>query len=408
MRRLLLTGALLGGFSCDVEAPRPPEAEAAEVAAPIVNGQIDNGHPSTVALTVGGQAFCTGTLVTSTVVVTAAHCIHPSIGVWPPEQIEIFFGTSVFQGGEFVPVIEGEYKADFDLNDPNGDDDIAVLRLIEAAPVAPTPMGTLPPSGSELTLVGFGITQDGAEDSGTKRVARGVVADIYPEIFIMYFAEGDNQGTCNGDSGGTALYNDGTGDKLVGIHTRSDCFDGMIDERVDAHLAEFVQPFIDKMATCAADEACAEGCAAPDPDCPCADDGFCTAACPNFSEDPDCDPGCGLDSVCVTNCPVPDPDCTTKCKSNGTCEDGCTNDPDCTACPNGNCTSSTATGTISSDDDDGGDDGTGGGNGLEDGGTGDGCGCRVAPSTTPSSWGLVALGMAGAAVRLVRRRRSGR
>jgi MYXO-CTERM domain-containing protein len=292
---------------------------------PIVNGQVDTGHPATVALTVQGYAFCSGTLVTPTVVVTAAHCITPEIGSPSWEQVEVFFGTSVYEGGTFVALDDGLAHPGFDATLQDPDDDIAVLRLEAAAPVAPVPMAALPPPGTELTLVGFGITQSGAEDGGTKRVATATVLERYGKIFSMELAP---SGTCSGDSGGTALWNDGGVEKLVGVHTRSDCETFMLNESVDSHLESFVQPFIDAGASCSGDGACATGCASPDPDCPCAADGFCTNACSDVASDPDCDPRCAAEGTCVEGCPLPDPDCPT-CADDGDCNPSCDADPDC-------------------------------------------------------------------------------
>jgi len=198
-------------------------------------------------------------------------------------------------------------------------------------------------------LVGFGITSAGGSGSGVKRVGTGTVGEIYGEVFALNAAPSI---TCNGDSGGTALWNDGGVEKLVGIHTRSDCDAWSLDERVDVHLAEFIQPFIDAGGSCGPDGACASGCGMPDPDCPCAGDGFCTGACTTPGADPDCDPACGDDGVCAANCPVPDPDCS-DCQADGICDPACAADPDCSS------SSSSGSGEnppIASDDDDG-DDG---------------------------------------------------
>ncbi len=320
----LLLPSLSALASCTVERATPSERDAS-LGDPIVAGQTDAGHPASVALTVNGQPFCSGTLVTPTVVVTASHCIYPGIGVDPPTSIEVFFGTYVGQGGTLIPVVEGKYNPSWNINNANADEDVAVLRLASAAPVAPVPMAKAPPAGSMVTLVGFGITSANGTGAGTKRMAEAAIESVQQKTFVMQI---NPQGTCNGDSGGTALFDDGTGEKLVGIHTRSDCTTAMLDERVDVHVADFIQPFIDEAATCGKDLGCAKGCPAPDPDCPCAADGFCTAACADPATDPDCDPRCGADGTCVTDCPLPDPDCPV-CVADGTCNPLCASDPDC-------------------------------------------------------------------------------
>jgi MYXO-CTERM domain-containing protein len=365
----LYLGALL--VSCAEEsAPSDDDVEA--TMQPIVNGQIDTGHPATVALTVQGQSFCSGTLVTPTVVVTAAHCITPEIGSPPWEIVEVFFGTSVSEGGTFIALDDGLAHPGFDATLEDPDDDIAVLRLESPAPVAPVPMADLPPNGTPLTLVGFGITQSGAQDGGTKRVATATILERYGKVFGMEVAP---SGTCSGDSGGTALWNDGGVEKLVGVHTRSDCASFMLNEVVDSHLLDFVQPFIDAGASCGEDGACAADCASVDPDCPCADDGFCTGACADIASDPDCDPLCAAEGMCAANCPAPDPDCPI-CADDGECNAACEADPDCEVAEGG------------------GGSGTGGGGPDSDQGDDAGCGCSTPDrSASHGAWALLGLAL---------------
>ena len=326
MRARLLSLSLFacsGLLACGVEPAATEHTSTNDD--PIVNGQNDSGHAGVVALTYQGQAFCSGTLVTPTVVVTASHCIFPGIGIDPPTDAQVFFGSDVSGNGMFIDVIEGEYNPAWSLDNPDADEDVAVLRLAEAAPVAPMPMANLPPVGTELTLVGFGITAPEGSGAGTKRFAHADIGETFPKVFSMDI---NPEGTCNGDSGGTAIWNDNGVEKFVGIHTRSDCQTFMLDERVDVHRADFIQPFIDQGGDCSADGACATGCTSPDPDCPCAADGFCTAACADVASDPDCNPKCAAEGHCVDHCPVPDPDCT-DCDADGNCNAACASDPDC-------------------------------------------------------------------------------
>ncbi|MFO0611951.1 MAG: trypsin-like serine protease [Polyangiaceae bacterium] len=343
--RVVLLGALLAlSTSCAVDRGAREADEGARAAAPIVNGQNDDGHPFSVALTTQGQAFCSGTLVSPTVVVTAAHCIFPGIGIDPPQVIEVFFGSDVNGPGDFVSVVDGQYFATFNVNSPSADNDVAVLRLSEVAPVAPIRMGKAPSANKDVTLIGFGITSANGSGAGVKRVTDATVELLAPKTFQMQLLPG---GTCNGDSGGTALFTEADGlPSFVGIHTRSDCANFMLDERVDKHVKDFIQPFIDADATCAADFGCAKGCPAPDPDCPCAADGFCTAACTTPDDDPDCIDPCASNGVCDAACTATDPDCPV-CEADGTCNDACAADPDCGA---GGSAATTSTGASPNDD----------------------------------------------------------
>jgi MYXO-CTERM domain-containing protein len=348
---------------------------------PIVNGSTDNGDPAVVGLTTQGQQFCTGTLIRPTVVVTAAHCLPPNLGdfgISSYSQIDVFFGTSV-GSGEFIQAVDGFTHPGW--NNDVIEDDIGLLRLSSPGPATPIPFATqqmtFSDQGASVRLVGFGITQEGANDSGLKRQGNTTIAEVFSFVFTM--AENPSV-TCSGDSGGsTLMIRDGV-ETLVGIHSRSDCVSEAIDTRVDDYN-DIINDFIGEVPepSCGADGQCASGCASPDPDCPCAGDGFCTDAC-------------GM--------PETDPDCTIDCSANGTCNPACTEanpDPDCGSepppteeCPDGNC------GWVAGDADDENPKGT-----IVSS-------CAAAPGSDMSShaWWLAALGVA-ALTRRSRFRREG-
>jgi hypothetical protein len=373
-------------LSCGVDTREPITGRASQS---IVNGQNDSGHPAIVALTIQGQAFCTGTLVTPEVVVTAAHCIHPSTGV-PANQTDIFFGDALNGDGFTVPVAEGRYHPDWYLDDPEGDDDVAVLRLSETVDVVPMAIGKTPAVGSILTLIGFGITQKDGGNGGTKRITEATIIDRVAKVIAMEFGPG---ATCNGDSGGPALFTEDGVLKLVGIHSRSDCETYMLDERVDAHDDNFIFPFINEGATCAEDGACAVDCGTADPDCPCLSDGYCVIECTTPAIDPDCDPACDADGTCVEMCPRPDPDCGPVCVADGTCVMECgasMPDPDCDECAGeGGCGGGGSGG--SSNEDDGSEDMT------------SSCGCEIPGRRSANSGEIIALAAAVTMWRLRRR-----
>lgn len=356
-----------------------------EASGEIVGGGAAAGDPAVVALTVQGQPFCTGTLVSPFTVVAAAHCIHPEVVGFPVEMVSVFFGQQVGQGGTYIDVVDGQYHPAWSQSGA-GDYDVAVLRLAQPAEVAPIPMisGSLGSGflGETVRLVGFGVTGPEQGGGGLKRETTATVADLYENQFVFYEV---GQGTCNGDSGGPAFASAGTEEVLVGIHSLSDCESFGVDERVDSHRDDFILPYIanDPVPTCATDGFCASGCPDVDLDCPCAADGFCPMACTNVASDPDCDPACAQNGDCVQGCPNPDPDCAASCSANGVCEEGCASDPDCDPCAAGGCGGSPT----------GGDDDDGGGDAVDSDG-----GCSVSddphpPSNVPGALSILALAL---------------
>ena len=315
----LVMAASVVGCGPDDDVLAPPVGSEQDA---IVNGQPDDGHPAVVGLVAQGQIYCSATLITPTVVLTAAHCLPPNIPT-AFTNIQVFFGSSAVNGGQLRQVADGWTNPAW--NDQAIYEDIGMLRLSDTAPTAPIPLNTTALSaGQSTTLVGFGVTTASGSNSGVKRVGTATIDQLDAQVIAMVAAPSS---TCYGDSGGTTLIDvDGT-EHIAGVHSRADCAGSSIDMRVDAYLDD-IQAFAGASADCGADGLCAQSCAAPDPDCPCAGDGFCTTACPDSSNDPDCDPDCGENGVCAMNCAQPDVDCD--CSENGQCNGLCgSEDPDC-------------------------------------------------------------------------------
>ncbi len=220
---------------------------------PIINGEPDAVHPATVALTGGPGSgyFCSGSLITENVVLTAGHCVDGT----NPSYIQVFFGDSVWGAGEYRPVREGEvhpnYDRDLILND------LALLQLANPAPADVTPVPHLPAdlglsaADEGVTTVdfsGFGATETGG--SGVKLHVSDTIDVVCdgPGVCAGYVnpnAFGYDQqpgGPCSGDSGGPAyVVRDGTeyvagatsyGDQncaQFGVSTTVDRFAGWIN-----------------------------------------------------------------------------------------------------------------------------------------------------------------------------------
>jgi len=206
----------------------------------IIGGQPTNLFPAVGALTLEGYAFCTGTLITPTVVLSAAHCV---VGL-RPHEVRFALGSDAAAPHTSLPVARLEPHPDYyDLRH-----DIARVHLGTPAPAEIAPVGVLSEmddsfEGTPLVFVGYGVT-DGQRQTGAglKRSVAVPVSDLARWTFSYQQRGG---GTCHGDSGGPALHQDDEGRWLVaGVTSYGDatCRRFGVDTRVDAYLSFVLGP----------------------------------------------------------------------------------------------------------------------------------------------------------------------
>ena len=182
----------------------------------IVDGEDDEGDKAVVALLQNGKVFCTGVLITTNVVATAAHCVSPA----PPDQV--YFGSDPStKHGVFIAVTTTRSHPGFD--EDTLENDVAVVGLAELAPVAPLNIVTTEFDasfvGREIRLVGFGATGPDATNDLRKRSGTTAITSYTDDDFR--FRPAPSQ-TCVGDSGGPALARVGDHEAVIGLTSSGD------------------------------------------------------------------------------------------------------------------------------------------------------------------------------------------
>jgi secreted trypsin-like serine protease len=232
-------------------------ALTATTAQAITDGSADgDGHPNVGGLVAATQyadgtwTYCSGTLISPTVFLTAAHCAEG-------DRVRVTF-DSAYQDGD--PVYWGTWHADPAFRQAQGDPhDIAVV--VFDAPVPGIAPAHLPgadslaklPHDQQFTSVGYGATAvvkgHGAPQfvyDDTRNVATGTLNSINPAWLriSMNPAKGDG-GTCYGDSGGPNFL--GSSDVIAGTTITGDsvCRATNVDYRLDTPAARrFLAQFV--------------------------------------------------------------------------------------------------------------------------------------------------------------------
>ena len=208
----------------------------------IIGGSVERGYPGVGALLEDGDIFCTATLVSSTVAVTAAHCLD---GV-RASDLSFFMGadTDDQDAGESIRVASIHPYSSYDAENFENDIGVVVLEDPADADVIPFLRDEMDEEdwvGREPLFVGYGYAPESGY--GVKRSVKIPITFIYDDAFEY---EGDDINTCSGDSGGPALYKVDGQMTLIGVTSfgDEDCEIYGVDARVDP-FADFIDSFID-------------------------------------------------------------------------------------------------------------------------------------------------------------------
>lgn len=162
----------------------------------IVEGEPTDGYPEVAELFISspaGNYLCTSTLVGPKTLLTAAHCVDGASDIKAEFSNGLWDSESFFSHPSYDP--QG-----FGIND------VALVLLQAPQTLDPIPLlDEVPVVGEDVILVGFGITDGGKIDSGTKRVTQNVVGGLVNNWLVVPPPKPGAGNTCNGDSGGPAF-----------------------------------------------------------------------------------------------------------------------------------------------------------------------------------------------------------
>jgi len=170
-------------------------------------------------------SLCTGTLITSGTVMTAAHCVSDDAdNVLSPNQVVFSFGANTLEG-EKLEVAKVEVHPDY-TGQVGSEGDIALLILKDKILVDTfyrVYQGEFAlDQGESVEVVGYGQNEVGT--AGIKRL--GTVdfrrftsaVSAAPNVFLEFNAsQSEDQNVCPGDSGGPAIVERGGVKYIIGV-----------------------------------------------------------------------------------------------------------------------------------------------------------------------------------------------
>lgn len=254
------TASMLALVGCEAGSAGSPSPAIGEDTSAIVGGEADTGDPSVVAVyaQVPGQAggfLCTGSVISPTVVLTAAHCVSES-ETGPGATFTVLTGPNINRDRTHaLAVREVHANPLWSARRLEGGHDQGVVILTEPSTLAPLPVNRQPLTaslrGTSVRIVGYGLSDGTAQTgAGVKRQAVTLLGAVGTKLVAV----GDSRhGTCNGDSGGPAFMSLNGEETIVGTtsYGNVDCSDGGYDARIDTDLA-----FIDTYAQAACSPVC--------------------------------------------------------------------------------------------------------------------------------------------------------
>lgn len=189
----------------------------------VINGETceESGSPIVelnIITNKGKTSLCSGTVVSPTKVLTAAHCFL-SISV---------NSVIVNAGGTFHEAVAYSIHPNVAVSSNAIINDVAIVQTETAinAPTLPILLGTTPQIGDMIGINGYGL--DESDNLGVLRGGKMKITNVTTNHVIAAYT-GELSNTCNGDSGGPATYTKNGKVAVIGITSsgiKTDCSAG--------------------------------------------------------------------------------------------------------------------------------------------------------------------------------------
>jgi hypothetical protein len=228
----------------------------------ITYGTIEVGHPFVGAIIVdltqirpdiGIIEWCSGTLVSPKVFLTAGHCVEPltRLGI-PTNKVWVSFAVNIWQNpNSWRSVASWELHPDYNWGPTSDPHDIGALVLKKAvrdiAPARIAPVGFLDGladagvlSSATFINVGYGSNESFQVD-GWRKISHSSFLSLHNAwLYMSQNIHSDGGGTCFGDSGGPTFYDDGTAEWIVATVSWGDaeCVATNINYRADLQVGQ--------------------------------------------------------------------------------------------------------------------------------------------------------------------------
>jgi secreted trypsin-like serine protease len=262
MKKVLIALSFSSLFACAQDTAAPAQSVQPQNNTPafdsnedeIIGGVEDRGDPAVVALyarepDAEGGSLCTATVISSTVVLTAAHCVHPDL-VGEKAQFVVLTAWNLLDKENPSPQLEVEathYDPEFSHKNLMNGHDIAVVILKQPTDLPPIAINRETLKAEWVTkpvrLIGYGLnTHFKREGAGIKRQATVKLKKVEEDFVVT---GSFTKGICSGDSGGPILLTVDGVERVIGVNSFGFlfCVSSSRSTRVDQYL-KFVDQYL--------------------------------------------------------------------------------------------------------------------------------------------------------------------